>query len=278
MEFGLTDIERDGCHTLSLTGELDGATAAELQATVDRLCEEGAREIVLDLHEVSFIDSSGLRVILVSRERCARSACDFSLTRAQPHAQHLFELTGLIGRLSFRGKSLARRLTRRETAASKTPVTRLRPDFVASLDLNLDAPRAARNYVRDVLRADVPPRLCESAMLLTSDLVTPIVQRGPSVFLEAGELRVWFQPDVVRVELEAPRELLLAAPERRTPRYDETLLDKLADRWSIDTDRPRACVWFEIDRLEAHDRDMLQPANTASGTALQAGSPDSEQA
>lgn len=263
MEFSLEDVARDGCHTLSLAGELDTTTAPDLQAIVDRLCEEGAREIVLDLHDVSFIDSSGLRVILLSRERCARSACDFSLTRAQPHAQHLFELTGLIGRLSFRGKSLARKIARRERPANKPPVTRFRPDFEASLDLNLDAPRAARNCVRELLRADAPPSLCESAMVLTSDLVSPIVQSGPSVFLEAAELRVWLHPDVVRVELEAPSELFLDAPERSAPQFDQTLLDQLADRWAIDTDLSSSCVWFEIDRLGAHDGDRLQTAHSA---------------
>jgi anti-sigma B factor antagonist len=270
MEFGLTDIERDGCHTLSLVGELDVATAPELQATVDRLCEEGAREIVLDLHEVSFIDSSGLRAILASRQRCARSGCDFSLTRAQPHAQHLFELTGLIGRLSFRGKSLARRLTGRETAAREIPVTRFRPDFEASLELNLDAPRAARNYVRELLGADAQSSLCESAMLLTSDLVSPIVRSGPSVFLEAGELRVWFHPEVVRVELEAPSELLAPAPEHRAPRYDQTLLNRLADRWSIDPDPPGSCVWFEIDRGDARGGEERQPVQAAWADSEQA--------
>ena len=116
------------------------------------------------------------------------------------------------------------------------------------LDLNLDAPRAARNYVRDLLRGDPSPELREAAMLLTSELVTPIVRRGTSVFLEAGELRVWLRSEFVRVELKVPRELMPPA-DLGPPRFDE-MLDQFAHRWSIDTGQQAACVWFEIDRHE----------------------------
>src|SRR5438874_2160989 len=83
-EFGLRDDAQNGCHTLSLVGELDLVTAPELQATINSLCKAGAREIVLDLHELAFIDSTGLQVILTASQVCERHGCDFSLTRVQP--------------------------------------------------------------------------------------------------------------------------------------------------------------------------------------------------
>lgn len=248
IRLGLEDDARDGCHTLSLVGELDAATAPTLQAAVEELCRAGAREVVLDLHELSFIDSSGLRVILASRQLCEREGCDFSLSRAQPQAQRLFELTDVLGRLSFRGRAFGNRITRRQGATRKS-IARLRPDFEVLLDLNLDAPRAARNYVRDLLRGDRSPELREAVMLLTSELVTPIVRRGTSVFLEAGELRVWLRGATVRVELKVPRELMLLPVDGGVPSFD-LVLDELADRWSIDNGRDAACVWFEIDRHE----------------------------
>ena len=65
---GIRDDARGGCHTLSLVGELDASTAPELEAAIERLCEDGASEIVLDMHELSFIDSSGLRLILGAKQ------------------------------------------------------------------------------------------------------------------------------------------------------------------------------------------------------------------
>jgi anti-sigma B factor antagonist len=254
---GVHDNAYADCHTLSLVGELDIATAPALQATIDRLCEEGAREIVLDLHELSFIDSSGLRLIFTSGHLCERHGCDFSLTRVQPHAQRLFEVTGVVGRLSFRGRAFAKRITGRHASATRMPITSSRPDFEVLLDLNLDAPRSARNYVRDLLGADASPNVREAAMLLTSELVAPIVQQGTAVFLESGALRVWLRPDLVRVQLGVSSELLPLAPERIGAQYEELLFDHLADRWSIETGGSTACVWFELDCRETPDRDRL---------------------
>jgi len=257
---GLRDDAEDDRHTLSLLGELDAATAPELQAAIERLCEEGAREIVLDLHELSFIDSTGLRAILMSERLCERLGSDFSLTRAQPQAQRLFELADLVGRLSFRGRAFAKRITRRPAYAAKTPLAHSRPDFEVFLDLNLSAPRSARNYVRDLLRADVSPRLRDTAMLLTSELVTPIVRQVIPAFLETGELRVWLRGDVVRVELAVPSELLSPPSGRSGPPYDQTVLDQLADRWSIDIGGPSSRVWFELVRQHFLEDGLLDTA------------------
>jgi hypothetical protein len=62
--------------------------------------------------------------------------------------------------------------------------------------------------------------------------------------------------DVVRVEIRAPRELL-DWPEDDAAQYEVLLLDMLADRWSIDTDEPSACMWFEIDRHLGQDDSRL---------------------
>jgi anti-sigma B factor antagonist len=86
--------------TLVLSGELDLATVAELEAGAEQLCVEG-RELVLDLGEIDFIDSTGVLAILKTRELCAERRCDFLLTPGPPAAQRLFELTGLLDRLPF---------------------------------------------------------------------------------------------------------------------------------------------------------------------------------
>jgi len=251
-EFGLRDNAQRDCHTLSVVGELDLVTAPELQTTINRLCKDGAREIVLDLHELAFIDSTGLRMILTASEVCERHGCDFSLTRLQPPAQRLFELTGLVGRLTLHGRALTKKLSRRRASASKMPAASVHPDIEISLDLHPRAPRSARNYVRDLLRADASQDLREAVMLLTSELVTRIVLQRTSDFVEGAQLRVWLGADRVRVEVRVPSELLMVSPQRSEPHYDRLLLDQIADRWSIDTDQDVVCAWFEIDRGRAH--------------------------
>jgi anti-sigma B factor antagonist len=84
-----------GCHTLCLSGELDMASAPELEAAV-ALALPGAREIVLDIQELTFIDSTGLRVIVASLDSCKRRDTALRVTRARPQARRLFELAGLL--------------------------------------------------------------------------------------------------------------------------------------------------------------------------------------
>jgi anti-sigma B factor antagonist len=95
--------EQDGGrHTLVLTGELDIASAPELEAEVKRICNQSPRELVLDLSRLEFIDSSGLRAVLRVRALCQEELCDFLLTPGARPVQHLFEITRLIDKLPFR--------------------------------------------------------------------------------------------------------------------------------------------------------------------------------
>ena len=88
-------------HTLSLTGELDLSTVAELGEMIEQACSEGAVELVLDLRELSFMDSTGLSAILTAKERCDAHGCALLLTTPQPNVRRLLELTGVLSRLRF---------------------------------------------------------------------------------------------------------------------------------------------------------------------------------
>ncbi len=72
--FELSDSSQNGHTRIAVRGELDIATAPELERELcDRLADPGCREIVLDLAAATFIDSSGLRVLLVA-SRAAEAA------------------------------------------------------------------------------------------------------------------------------------------------------------------------------------------------------------
>jgi anti-sigma B factor antagonist len=78
-------------------GELDLATVDELARQVDELLEAGFRKLVLDLSELTFIDSSGLRTILQAREAAERDAADLTVLPGAAAVQRSFELAGLAG-------------------------------------------------------------------------------------------------------------------------------------------------------------------------------------
>ncbi len=89
-------------HTLTLTGELEIASAGMLEQAVAAACAAGAKELVLDLGGLEFMDSTGVGAILGARTLCEEHHCDYSLTPAHRPVQRLFELTGLREVLQFR--------------------------------------------------------------------------------------------------------------------------------------------------------------------------------
>jgi len=81
----------DGRHTVRLIGEIDLATLPRLEATVEQVAVERA-EITLDLRDVTFIDSAGLRLLTLLSRRVE----DFQLIPGPPHIQRLFARDDLL--------------------------------------------------------------------------------------------------------------------------------------------------------------------------------------
>jgi anti-sigma B factor antagonist len=80
----------------SISGEIDASTVPRLVDAFERLPEhDGA--VVLDLQEVSFIDSSGLRVFISLVERAGEDGRTVVLANPSNSVLRLLEITGLAG-------------------------------------------------------------------------------------------------------------------------------------------------------------------------------------
>lgn len=99
--FNVRDVADEGHHRLGLRGELDILAAPELEALIRGLCATGMTRMTLDLSETTFIDSSGLRAILLAKELTDEHGYDFSIVPGPPKVQRLFELTALLDVLPF---------------------------------------------------------------------------------------------------------------------------------------------------------------------------------
>ncbi|MCB1001678.1 MAG: STAS domain-containing protein [Acidimicrobiales bacterium] len=88
--------------TIVVAGDLDLDGAAELEATiehgVDLACER-AGQVMLDLRDVAFIDSTGLRALLAGRVEADRRGVHLSTTGLSAAARRLLELTDTLERL-----------------------------------------------------------------------------------------------------------------------------------------------------------------------------------
>lgn len=83
-------------------GELDLAGAAVLDTELERLAgEPDLQVVVLDLRGLEFMDSSGLRLVVVADMRARESGRRFALVRGSETVHRVFEITRMADRLEF---------------------------------------------------------------------------------------------------------------------------------------------------------------------------------
>jgi len=93
--------ERDGdTHVVELRGELDIAGAPALEAELLRVEGTDAPSIIVDLRGLEFIDSTGIRLLLMAAGRCEPTA-RLTLLRGSERVHRVFEITDLVKRLPF---------------------------------------------------------------------------------------------------------------------------------------------------------------------------------
>lgn len=85
----------DSVTVVDLAGELDAFTSLDLRETVARLIEEGARDFVINLERVEFIDSVGLGTLVGCLKRSAEHGGSISLVCTNPQILKVFDITGL---------------------------------------------------------------------------------------------------------------------------------------------------------------------------------------
>lgn len=80
---------------LRLGGELDLASAPILERALEGTEIGTAALLVLDLDELQFVDSSGLRVILLAHEHARERGQEFAITPGSPQVQRLLSITSV---------------------------------------------------------------------------------------------------------------------------------------------------------------------------------------
>lgn len=90
--FGVASSAFDGGHVVALRGELDASTVGDL---VERLTAWPGSLVVVDLCQLTFIDSSGLGAIHAARRRALASGGDLVVSRPNQSVYRVLEITGL---------------------------------------------------------------------------------------------------------------------------------------------------------------------------------------
>jgi anti-anti-sigma factor len=79
---------------ISLAGSFDALTAGQVRSTILSQFDEG-QQVVLDMSQVRFMSSSGVRVLLEMLKRGRETGGDLRLASAQPGVQRTLEISGM---------------------------------------------------------------------------------------------------------------------------------------------------------------------------------------
>jgi anti-sigma B factor antagonist len=89
------DNEATDLIVVALDGELDMASGPLLQSALEGDEVLASPTVVLDLNQLEFLDSTGLRIILAAREHCRERNQAFAVTRGSQQVQRLLSVTGV---------------------------------------------------------------------------------------------------------------------------------------------------------------------------------------
>jgi anti-anti-sigma factor len=94
MAFSVTSkIIKNGTVELSLSGELDASVANEFKAAVEQAALEKVTKLILNMKELEFMSSAGLRVLVFAKQKMG-SNVDIYVIAAQEAVRDTIQMTG----------------------------------------------------------------------------------------------------------------------------------------------------------------------------------------
>ena len=100
-----TEIRRVGTHALVLlVGEIDLSTVGQLYEELAELAHEGVCHVSLNVAEVTFMDSTGLSLLVTEHKRMESMKGELIIFSPSRQVRRLFEICGLDSYLNIRPK------------------------------------------------------------------------------------------------------------------------------------------------------------------------------
>ena len=89
-----TYLHEDNIMVLEVKGEVDAYTAQDLEKTLMDLLGQGQLRIVMDLSEMRFISSAGIRAILYAHREAVQLGGEVRLVGPTDQVRRIFEIAG----------------------------------------------------------------------------------------------------------------------------------------------------------------------------------------
>ena len=104
-QFSISSRRLDRGILVVLSGDVDLATARVVEAELTR-AEASEDLVVLDLSQVSFMDSTGMRMIVWAHQRLRKSGGSLEIVHLPTQVKRLFELVGILDHLNISDRSV----------------------------------------------------------------------------------------------------------------------------------------------------------------------------
>ena len=91
----------DGRYVVTVRGEADALIAAELEREFDTLIGGATREVIVDMIDVPFVESTTLAVLLRMARRLRADDAKLVLVTDDPRVLRTFEISGLFPQFTF---------------------------------------------------------------------------------------------------------------------------------------------------------------------------------
>ena len=217
----------DGTLRVTVRGELDIVSVDALASTIASALERRSNGVVVDAAELTYVDSSGLAVLV----RLAARHGSLEILHASVALRQIIRAAGLASRFGL-------------VPEPSEVLPRHFPPELLSV-------RESRSFVLDAL-ADVDAPVREMAAVLVAELATNSVLHAATAFTVA----IVVAADVVRVEVTdqgGGTPTLLASEPDSTKGRGLVMVDGLSSRWGVAprADQRSTTVWFELQRRGA---------------------------
>lgn len=95
MNLEINHLEKEGKQFLILNGEIDVYTSAKLKEVLISLTDIAGNEVIVDLAQVSYIDSTGLGIFIGALKSTHKYNSSLKLIGLVERVRRLFRITGL---------------------------------------------------------------------------------------------------------------------------------------------------------------------------------------
>ena len=89
---------------VTVRGDIDLTTVGELSRQLSAAARDEERDVVVDLRDVTFLDSTGVRALVDAYKEAERKGHEMSVSGARSWVAKMLELTGVAGLLSRRNR------------------------------------------------------------------------------------------------------------------------------------------------------------------------------